>query len=231
MVDLPIPFKGPMVRAIIEGRKMKTRRILSGAVSSHPPYVANYKEGSCAVYEDADGCVWGFAGVAGARVGDRLWVREAWRSVIGYDDRAPRDIPEGTPVCYEADGSQPPGWEWGRYRHGMFMPRWASRITLIVESVKVERLQDISEEDAIAEGVSDTGRRDGAPYQHFKVIGFPEAGMEHEPIPVFSNLWEAINGPGSWKANPWVAAISFRVGCGNIDSDKWAAAGASEARP
>jgi hypothetical protein len=252
MADRPILFSGPMVRAIIDGRKTQTRRTLSGAVSSHPPYVANYKEGSCAVYEDADGCVWRFVGAAGASIGDRLWVREAWGCLEadhtsackqdGYRKPQPGDA-----ILYQADPES--AAQWGRglpsqggfmWRPSIHMPRWASRLTLIVESVKVERLQDISEEDAIAEGIH-VGTRS---FEHsgengvfcretpwFSVPGIADTGCGTSAVDMFSTLWESINGADSWKANPWVVAIAFRVGCGNIDSDKWAAAGASEARP
>ena len=63
----------------------------------------------------------------------------------------------------------------------------------------------------------DTGRRDGAPYSHCLIPGLPEAGMEHDPVPVFGNLWEHINGDGSWDANPWVVAVTFRPILANID--------------
>lgn len=170
-------------------------------------------------------------------IGDRLWAREAWRTFVSLDGTRPRDLwspgcGRGAGVFYEADESgmaltqegehyYSPRLEgraaFGKLRPSMFMPRWASRLTLIVEDVKVERLQDISEADAIAEGVVDTGRRDGAPYEHFVVEGFPSAGMEHDPVAVYGNLWEIINGEGSWKANPFVAAYTFRVEQRNID--------------
>jgi hypothetical protein len=88
-------------------------------------------------------------------VGDLLWVRETWRTDEVWDGHPNRNIPKGGSVMYLADE----GWNgivafgWGRYRLGMFMPRWASRITLEVTGVRAERLQDISEADAIAEGI------------------------------------------------------------------------------
>lgn len=100
----------------------------------------------------------------------------------------------------------------------MFMPRWASRITLIVTDVRVERLQNISEADAIAEGV-DTERCCGVPSDSCGThlggcCGQPEAV---EPVEAYSDLWDEINGPGAWDANPWVAAYTFTVHHQNID--------------
>lgn len=221
MTDKPILFSGPMVRAIIEGRKTQTRRAIpekmQEAYDNYDDWCRNVSAGvpTSRQWEREF-----FLERCRCAPGDVLWVREAWRTLQKWDCLAPRHLAEGRgKITYEADVEhRNPLWAFGKLRPSMFMPRWASRLTLIVESVKVERLQEITEEDAIAEGVSDTGRRDGAPYQHFKVIGFPEAGMEHEPVPVFSNLWEAINGPGSWEANPWVAAITFRSTLANVDS-------------
>jgi hypothetical protein len=125
----------------------------------------------------------------------RLWVREAWRTEARYDAMPPRDVPESAIVSYEADYDREPndGCR-GRYRPGMFLPRWASRITLRVTAVKVERLQDISEDDAIAEGCVPDDRIGPARF-------------------IFETLWASIHGPGSWDANPWVAALTFeRIG-------------------
>jgi hypothetical protein len=223
MADRPILFSGPMVRAIIEGRKRHTRRVLEAkphwekiphsatwrfssgyrTTKANPPWMEVTIPTSYGATQ-----ILAHARVL-ARPGDRLWVREAWRVGKGYDGAAGSGFTSPR-VHYEADG---PALDWcGRYRHARFMPRWASRITLIVESVKVERLQEISEEDAIAEGVTP---------------GFGGGPIQED----FFCLWNSINGPFAADENPWVVAIAFRVGCGNIDSDKWAAAAASEARP
>jgi hypothetical protein len=209
MADRPIPFKGPMVRAIIEDRKTQTRRVLDPQPGDlDRPFMMD--DGSWHVT-----CSRGtHMSPLNVRytIGDRLWVREAWRAPIAVDHLPPRDIWATTPVCYEADGSQQPrhGIEWGRYRHSMFMPRWASRITHIVESVRIERLQEISAAETISEGV-----------QCATCISMHKSACLglgcFASRQAFTALWTAINGPGSWETNPWVAAITFRSILANID--------------
>lgn len=144
--------------------------------------------------------------------GDRLWVREAWRAPREFDAVAPRDIPPGTDVWYEAQDNVPfhPS-DFGKLRPSMFMPRWASRITLEVTGVRVERLQDISEADAVAEGCEcdSDGWRD---YQ------MPETQCCGTAIESFRSLWNSLHGPDAWDANPWVVALTFTVRHGNIDT-------------
>ena len=119
--------------------------------------------------------------------GDRLWVRETWH-----------DASSSLHSCalYRADGID---LHWGKWTPSIHMPRWASRITLEVTGVRVETLQDIDLADALAEGISDTG-----------ALILDSAGNEQGgPIAEYAVLWEQINGPGSWAANPWVWCISF----------------------
>lgn len=242
MADRPILFGAPMVRATLREiekpgtGKTQTRRIIkpvkmSGGFTGamYPHYINGQLAGSTSdpTFDDLTSENGGnplYAGVTPYCPGDRLWVREAWRSAAPLDDTPPRDMEDllVPPVRYEADGEAVNWKEWrghdaGRLRAAMHMPRWASRLTLNVTNVRVQRLQDISDEDAISEGVVNTGRREGAPYDHFAVPGFAEAGMEHDPVPVFGNLWEHINGDGSWAANPWVVAVTFRPILANID--------------
>jgi hypothetical protein len=198
-----------MVSALLAGRKTQTRRTIK-------PQPDNLLEGQIPKQ-------------LRIAVGDRLYVREHWRTNFSLDDVAPRDMDpakheypnkkgycrDGTFfVTYEADH---PGLLNGRHRQAMHMPRWLSRLTLIVEGVKVERLNDIGEDDAIAEGVVDMGRRDGEPYSHCFMPGLPQIRIEHDAVPVYAHLWEIINGPGAWAANPWVVAYTFRVIRQNID--------------
>jgi hypothetical protein len=138
------------------------------------------------------------------RVGDLLWVRETWQSLVCYEHLKPSEIPYGSDVQYPAtyDGLV------SRRRPGIFMPRWASRLTLEVTSVKVERLQDITEEDAKAEGVDATSCANVLP----PLNGFPSYRS------AFAILWESLNGAGSWGKNPFVCAISFTVHKCNIDA-------------
>ncbi len=189
MKERPILFSGEMVRAILEGRKTQTRRI----VKPEPlPYteVWHPREQVCRHTD-----YW-FARVA-ARCkygvpGDRLWVRETW------GDGEQNNCEPG--VYYRATD---PAWdeeETGfRWKPSIHMPRWASRITLEVTGVRVERLQDISEADARDEGagllLEDREYWDGDPDQYRKC---------------FRVLWESINGPGSWAENPWVWVIEFK---------------------
>lgn len=212
MTDHHIPFRDPMIRALLDGRKTQTRRVIKAG-----KYLPEFGGGryddrgdpSCWGWEDCDWGEWitldqwhGFNFVP-YRVGDHLWVREAWRTLGCLDHLAPRDMtPNRNAIHYEADGPAP---EWapqslgGRFRQGMHMPRWASRMTLIVTDVRVQRVQEISEADAWAEGVH---------RQPFN------SGREQ-----FRDLWSRLNanrGYG-WYANPWVAAYTFTVHRQNID--------------
>lgn len=219
--DLPILFSAPMVRALLAGTKTQTRRAMGQQEALSRAYSPIIDGGK----------VFNYAGeelIDQARfcVGDRLYVREAWSGVYAFRDTPPAQresalTPDGPllreDVWFWADGN-PDGGDYEKPRPGIHMPRWASRITLTVTDVRVERLIAISAEDAIAEGVVDTGRRDGAPYSHFTVRGVPGIVIEHEPEPVYAQLWEMINGPGSWGVNPWVAAYTFTVQHANIDA-------------
>lgn len=207
MTDRPILFSAPMVRALLAGTKTQMRRVIR---PRHNPNRPSLFDGtwSDSYVLDPDNQKWRDDAYPW-RVGDRLWVREAWRTERTFDEVRPRDLPifelPGLPIFYEAnDNGQTSTWgnPWGEKRRpSMFMLRWASRLTLVVTGVKVERLQDISEEDAQAEGC------DGGSLC----------------VPVFRDLWKSINGPGSWEANPWVVALTFSVHKQNIDAMKEAA--------
>ena len=114
---------------------------------------------------------------------DRLWVKETWRVCGGKEYEYQKHQPS---VVYRADVGEFDIEEW---RPSIFMPRWASRITLEITQVRVERLQDITEEDAYNEGVST---------------------LWENNVYAFRNLWNSINGPGSWDLNPWVWVIQFK---------------------
>ena len=210
MTDKPILFSGPMVRAILEGRKSQTRRVLHQWKSMPAPHSVVLQNNTCV-------CRW----LSGARQdiaapkkeGDRLWVREAWSGQYVFKDTPPskrEDFAwEGIPyfkedIWYWADGS-PEFGDWERGRPSIHMPKWASRLTLLVTDVRVERLQDISMEDAIAEGCSGYVSKDG------------EDG--ESPQEQFHDLWNSINTDSgkTWEDNPWVACYSFDVIHSNID--------------
>lgn len=215
MPDLPILFSGSMVRALIDGRKTMTRRILkpqpiaTGTTVLGDTTICNADWQSrtmrpCPIKYNVD---------------DRLWVREAWQTEREFDQYSPSTIEDmchaagykkpWCPIRYDADGALA-NWDGGafhgRTRASMHMPRWASRLTLVVTGVKIERLQDISEADAKAEGA--------------EPILVPPDGGSCPRIEGFRELWQSINGPSSWEANLWVAAYTFEVKHCNIDNIK-----------
>lgn len=200
MSDRPILFSGPMVRALLDGRKTQTRRV----IKPQPPSDARY---SGIHYASDEPASWFFNSPQGPRKvrelyepGDRLWVREAWRAACYADSEKPSDLREGARVAYGADHMEQPA-AWGKLRPSLFMPRWASRLTLIVTDVRVQRLQDISEVDAIREGVT-----------------LIEESIE-DPRMAFMWLWDSLNASRGfgWDANPWVCALTFTVHPQNID--------------
>ena len=226
MTDRPMIFSAPMVRALLEGRKTQTRRLLKpqppegdrflGITGPIPKAVFNPhhpKEGSS--YADNDTAIELRCGV-----GDRVWVKEAWRTVA-QDDGKPPSALKADPlhVGYQADcpaGSIPMA---GRLRSPIHMPRWASRLTLHVTDVRVQRLQEISGADARAEGVerlhggyhdTDDVFRDYCDDGH-GYGGFGGARLS------FVSLWDTLHGPDAWEANPWVAALTFEFERANID--------------
>ena len=210
MTERPILFSAPMVQAILDGRKTMTRRVvkLPGwaqecnednefELDGNPPWPHAIARKT--------GCLAPLTSPYG-QPGDRLWVREAWRVGALSDNLPPRDInPKTNTVFYEADGNAP---EWvGRYRPPMFMPRWASRITLEITAVRVERLNEISEQDAVAEGIAI--RRSA--YGIFECqLPDGKTHFDDSATDLFRKLWESINGPGSWAINPWVWAMELK---------------------
>lgn len=182
MSDRGIIFSAPMVRALLASRKTQTRRL------------ARAENGKRAISP-----------------GDRLWVRETWACHPSTDAQKPRDIaPDCWPVLYNADGGvrRPDATALGltreevtRLRPSLFMPRWASRIWLAVSNVGTERLQDIDEIDALAEGVE---RSNFASYRD-----------------AYKGIWSKLHAkPGTrWADDPWVTVLTFVVHRGNIDRE------------
>lgn len=191
MKERGITFSGPMVIALLEGRKTQTRRIVKNR--KHPDFGCDIAPGELAREQQhviERSCPYG-------KPGDRLWVKEAWRTEVDiYNDLAPSELSGEETIIYEADGDWSDNHTVGRYRHARFMPGWASRILLEITAVRVERLQDISEEDARAEGVTLPERTctmyDGIWRDGYRV------------------LWESINGAGSWNASPFCWVLEFR---------------------
>lgn len=209
MKNRPILFSGPMVRAILEGRKTQTRRVMR----PQPEHVWGWgvpnsdREHFCAHVRYPGQhqpdpwvrCPYG-------KPGDRLWVREAWTLVPATAYRAsvgvaqtinPNDRDDAAIYRAGWDRSQP-GVRW---RPSIHMPRWASRITLEITGVRVERVQEISETDVTSEGISAYTLARGA-----------TADPPHDPRWKFVELWDALNGKRghSWQSNPWVWVISFK---------------------
>jgi hypothetical protein len=187
-----------MVRALLAGTKTQTRRIVKPNAWVTDDCDAGYDGQPVGVqpYIDIYRCPYG-------RLGDRLWVRETAYYDEG-DGRLPKLKPEGfdpSALYYRADGEcceQIPECacaEVGkpRWTPSIHMPRWASRIALEITGVRVERLQEISRGDAMAEGC-------------------PHPNMQQGPNPRvwYADLWDGINGAGSWNANPWVWVVSFK---------------------
>ncbi len=213
MADRPIIFSAPMVKALLAGRKVQTRRI----TRDQPKTLKNgvwYRPlpGLPAHYQYAlGGRIYGYLNIEWAP-GDRLWVRENWQTLQKWDSLKPKHLANDVDkIRYSADEfERNPLWAWGKTRPSIFLPRWASRLTLSVTQVRVERLNDISEEDAAAEGIAEPYLGDGdTPFEEQAVL--VSRRMQ------FRNLWNQIHEPGSWEANPWVAAISFSVEKRNID--------------
>lgn len=206
MTTRPILFSAPMVRALLDGRKTMTRRLAGGRI----------------------------------RPGDLLWVRETWTlherfsdlgvvvyaaSIDGPWSEAHQQVP--AKLC---TGTVPQPFQKG-WRPSIHMPRWASRITLEVTATRIERLQDISEGDAMAEGIQLKVNQDG--------LALVDVGSKHSPLHYidpklrgmgdaaieaawtfrchFAALWDDLHGPDSWAANPDVAVIGFKVHRTNID--------------
>lgn len=211
MTERPILFSAEMVRAILDGRKTQTRRVIKpqpwvdnmgnacwkdrnfGQSANHVPHIKALASPIPCSDTKRVLCPYG-------KPGDLLWVRETWCL------EEPPHIPS---VHYRADGEHvvlddgdgftavnKDGSEKSPWRPSIHMPRWASRITLRITDVRVERLQDIREDDARAEGCDPVIHEDGA----------IDCGTRKT---TFARLWNRINGPGAWEANSWVWVISF----------------------
>ena len=238
MADRPILFSGPMVRALLDGRKTQTRRTLKLG-RWLPEFCGGHgdlNDPTCWGWEDAENGDWitlekdpgqrlGWRDLRTSfRAGDRLWVRETWSGAYAFSETPPSErhsyaTPDG-PVLrddlwYWADG-EPMGGDYERPRGPLFMPRWASRLTLTVTDVRVQRVQEISEADAIAAG---------APCY---VCGGPLDGKSEDDCHCFhrkagpadfTNFWDSLNAKRGfgWDVNPWVCALTFTVHRCNID--------------
>ena len=197
----PIIFSGPMVRALLDGRKTMTRRVLKGNLLGDLDKVFQLDDGSWH-HTASDGSHMSPVSVPYI-CGDLLWVRESIDKVCAS---------AGDEVAYMADWrGDPRGLGW---RPSIHMPRWASRLTLEVTDVRVERVQDISEEDAKAEGAEYLTTPCDHPRHTCEEIGCAGTGYRLG----FADLWHSINekrGFG-WDANPWVVALTFTIHKQNV---------------
>jgi hypothetical protein len=189
--ERPILFSGPMILAILEGRKTQTRRVLK-----HPECYG-CPTGDCphSTQNECDQAMNDQSVIADSPYGvpgDRLWVRETWCQGAAFP------IYKAS-CCDEKPSNNTDDWNKpvrDRWLPSIRMPRWASRITLEVMGVRVERLQSIQLYECAAEGARPTGDCDD--------------GDVWDSTRTFEELWESINGEGSWDANPWVWVVEFK---------------------
>jgi hypothetical protein len=194
MSEKPILFSGPMIRAIMDDRKTQTRRV----IKPQPEWqmvAPRILDGSIAVFGcTATGYTRDTWRSPYGQPGDHLWVRETWQKcpVCGGTNWRASANENGT-ICQHCDG------DLGKWRPSIFMPRWASRITLRVTGVRVERVQEITEGDARVEGV-----------KPMTWINHPENAPAHRVM--FQPLWDSINSKRgfSWADNPWVWVVEFK---------------------
>lgn len=183
-------FNGEMVRAILDGGKTQTRRPVK------VPHID--RDAMCELSGNelaGELSAGNYRSSPHGKPGDRIWVRETWaRYNIDQDSHD---------MAYRA--TPPADWpEEGRWRPSIHMPRWASRLMLEITGVRVERLNSISQDDAQAEGMELTGWR--------PTYSDPDSGGEvWTPYDNFAQLWESIYGEESWRSNPWVWVIEFKV--------------------
>ena len=206
MTERPILFSAPMVRALLAGTKTQTRRVVKPQPDTRPGMnctrlIFKDRKGAPLLDEALEApepriyvslCPYG-------QPGDRLYVREAFSGPHCMGSAPPSKWGRSSGIWYWADGN-PTAGDWTKPKPGIHMPRWASRITLEVTAVRVERLQDISEADAMSEGSLDWAAEQDTPVRDLQ-----EARL------VYRQLWEDINGPGSWDANPWVWVVEVRA--------------------
>jgi hypothetical protein len=216
MKERSILFNAPMIRALLDGRKTQTRERIYPA----PQMI---KEKRTAPWEGDPAALMQLLEQSGKRCpygkpGDRLWVRETWRTDASLDAKTPSTF-NAWPIKYEADGCVMQhgafyGKTDGKTRASTHMPRWASRILLEIVSVRIERLTDISEADAIAEGVEPLNCPLAGIQPHWRnyqeQAGSNWEWSENGPIKSFQTLWQLLQGPCIWLTNPLVWVIEFK---------------------
>jgi len=209
MKERPILFSAPMVRAILDGSKTQTRRMVKHNIVGLPACTPSDSSTGKPLNElwvddnDMFTCPYG-------KQGDRLWVRETHYIVYAQGNKNNHVIE----IDYKADLNHTKRMCPQQWRPSIHMPRWASRILLGVKTVGVERLQDISAEDAIAEGIryhSLYNEWGGVEEHPDSTADIPQWRWYEDPREAFMHLWISINGEHSWNENPWVWNIEFNV--------------------
>lgn len=227
MRERPILFSGEMVRAILAGEKTQTRR-----VATKDPSTKSIEWVEDAETLPAGDLYTGWAKHCGAPVciplkcphgfpGDVLWIRETWaRHTLCGSDPAEFIVMKADGSSWQCKNDGPPDrcchkmdypdWGVSRWRPSIHMPRWASRLSLLITDIRVERVQEISEEDAVAEGV------DGDPLpelssDEIELLDYPLWDEARPAASRFSLLWDSINGKRGfgWEKNSWVWCVSF----------------------
>lgn len=226
MKERPILFSGPMVRAILQNKKTQARRI----VKPKPPDEAHPFSIICSSDEKdqgkwkftknkdhLSGTVLGPIACPYGKPGDRLWVKESFaivpRAVLCWSTGVHHSLhPDNNrDAAIYREGWERSASDFG-WRSSTHMPRWASRITLEITRIRVEKLQAINKADAIAEGIERVGGESSChPWRNYllKHHAHP-TGHCSSPLQSYMTLWEKINGVGSWDANPWVWVVEFQ---------------------
>lgn len=200
MKERPILFSAPMVRALLDGSKTQTRRVVKithktpGLAACLAPPIGEPRPGTA-----VELCPYG-------QPGQRLWVRETWYCDHFEVQKGPYlEVLEARELLvYRIDNERPYEAKQPVWRPSIHMPRWASRILLEVTSMRVERLNDCSEVDALAEGVK------AQPCDHIR-LSCEEIGCCGPTAKgMYAALWDQINGAGAWAVNPWVWVVEFK---------------------
>lgn len=201
MKERPIIYNSEMVRAILEGRKTQTRRVIKANILPKKAYIKELNDMILSILKKR--CPYG-------TIGDRLWVRETWQNM-------PDDI--GNNLIYRATEGDIAGYDLDntpikfKWQSPLYMHRWASRITLEITNIRVERVQNINVVDAISEGIKlNQEIIDFMENSPNEFLGWGIDEYKDDIIGSFTNLWNSINekrGYG-WEKNPWVWVIEFK---------------------
>lgn len=213
-----ILFKPDMIQAIVEGRKTQTRRL----------------DGLKEINQNPEGWevdIWHFDSrgyrqwqfnkprefkVVKPRyhIGQTLYIKEPWATMAIFDNLSPKELKKGSPLWFtdtDADAPSGCGWDMGKPRSPMFLMEWMTRNFIQITDVRPERLQDITEDDAVKEGIRMTDPKDGEFIAHYNSTKHPASFNFTTARQAYSELWDEINGESSWSSNPWVWVYSFKL--------------------